>query len=178
MTTARIRALTSVLRSQTKPVLAKDGFSFDSSSRTFRKVLGELVQIINFQAGVRFMEGQFTVNLGVFHPQFSAVEPWGSVPPKPHEYDCVVRHRLSMLRPPGTVHSVFALLPNGLLKRWLTTPRDRWWRFTDNEDQIKAELRDVEVLLKSRGLPWLAEHCNLAVVKEAYEERRPAPAGA
>jgi hypothetical protein len=124
------------------------------------------------------MEGQFTVNLGIFHPQFNSLEPSGSVPLKPQEYDCVVRHRLSMLRPPAIIHSVFASLPGRLLRRWLPTPQDRWWRLTDNEDQVKTELRDVEALLKSRGLPWLAEHCNIAVVKQAYEERRSAPADA
>src|SRR5437773_9154548 len=64
MATDRMRALEDGIKQFIKPEMIAQSFSYDSSTRTFRRPCRECTQIVNFQAGVRTMAGKFTVNLG------------------------------------------------------------------------------------------------------------------
>jgi hypothetical protein len=43
---------------------------------------------------------------------------------------------------------------------YLTTSRDKWWRFSENEGVVANSLAEVLQFLQSRGLAWLDEHSN------------------
>ena len=68
---ARIKTLEYVLRDAAKPAVEERGFKYDAKSRIFRRKCGECTQIIEFQVGVRSCEGEFTVNLAIFHPKYN-----------------------------------------------------------------------------------------------------------
>ncbi len=91
MATDRMRALEDGIKQFIKPEMIAQSFSYDSSTRTFRRPCRECTQIVNFQAGIRTMAGKFTVNLGVFHPQFREVAAAEVQPDPPREFDCLAR---------------------------------------------------------------------------------------
>ena len=171
-----LKALGAALRSSLEPMLASHGFSFEPGTRTFRRAAGDCTQILNVQVGVRSMEGRFTVNLGVFHPQYNAIViHGGALPDKPLEYQCVVRERLSVLRDTILTRYFRPRIEkkDTFLKFWLTTPTDEWWRFSSSEAQITSELAAVQRLLLERGLPWLQQHSDVAVLKGEYAKLKP-----
>ncbi len=178
MTTPRVKALTSALRQSLKPALATQGFSFETSTRTFRRAAGSCTQIVNFQVGVRSLEGQFTVNLALFHPQYNAAAIHGDIcPERPLEYHCVLRQRLSILRETLLTRYFQPRMrgPDSFLGHWLTTPADKWWRFTEDEKQAIAELKSVERLLQAKGIPWLERNSEESILKAEYSKLRPLP---
>lgn len=124
------------------------------------------------------MEGQLTVNLALFHPQYNAVAIYGETcPERPREYHCVLRKRLSCLRETLLTRYFQPRVHNtdSFLGHWLTTPTDKWWRFTANEEQVIAELKSVERLLQAKGIPWLERNSEESVLKDEYSKLRPLP---
>lgn len=176
MTSERIKVLERSIREVLETDLRSRRFVYDRNSRTFRKEAGDCTQIINFQAGLRSLEGRFAVNLAVYHPLYSLDSIVGKKSPKPRDYDCVVRVRLSMLR-----DTVFTRLFSRLIQRpnsiitWLATPTDSWWSFDDGEMVVRSELNTVLKLLNNKGFSWLERNSDIAVLKEAHGKLRPVP---
>src|SRR3989442_1325327 len=113
------------IRQLIKPEMVSRAFSYEASTRTFRRRSGECIQIVDFQIGVTIMAGKFTVNLGVFHPEYcDAVSP-ELVPDKPRERHCLMefRERLSLLR--DTPLTKFFRNRVRSTKWWLVTPTDK-----------------------------------------------------
>lgn len=132
------------LRGSVRPLLQNPDFDFDGS-RTFRRVTeNSILQIVNFQIGLRSLQGRFTVNLAVCHLDSAGV---GIEPMRLKESDCAMdaRQRLGFLIPAR--FSTFSKLPGiGLIFR----PRDKWWRV---EDEVAFAL--VCDAIRDYGLPWL-----------------------
>jgi hypothetical protein len=169
----QLRVLHAAIRSVVRPALTPLGFVCDRSPRTFRKPVGECMQVINFQAGQRFMEGRFTINLGVYHPRFRQGLESDPAPSSAQEYDCILRERLGTLR--DTLISRFSRrfisTSDTFIKWWLVTPGDKWWCFSDAEDITVREVRSALQLLVSRGIPWLDSHSDDAQLRAAADSR-------
>ena len=178
MSAESIKILENGIRQLIKPDVVKCGFSYDSSTRTFRKQSGECLQIMSFQIGVRSMEGQFTVNLAVFHPEYREPACRAFPPPdKPGEFDSLMefRRRLSSLRDTPLTKFFRKRIRNtdSFLKWWLVTPTDYWWTFTEEQTQVATELGLVRELFLARGLDWLNQNSDVALLKAAYEKYSP-----
>ena len=90
------RVLDQQLRLVVLPTMNTRGFTFDRS-RTFRRAMPDgSMQIVNFQMGQRSMEGQFTVNLGVYRPG-NPVYDAGLSHGRVMEFNCENRTRLGPL---------------------------------------------------------------------------------
>jgi hypothetical protein len=174
MATDRVKALESGIRQLIKPEMVSRKFSYDSSTRTFRRTSGECIQIVAFQIGVRSMEGKFTVNLAVFHPDHCDPASRALLPDRPRDFHCRMdfRRRLSVLRDTPLTRFFRSRVrsTDSLLKWWLVTPSDNWWSFTADDEQVATELGLVKELLLSRGLDWLDRNSDVALLKAADEK--------
>lgn len=175
MKTERIKVLAARIKEVIAPSLIAANFTYEPATRTFRRAFQDCVQIINLQAGVRSLEGRFTVNLAVFHPQYSDLISTTALPVNPKEYDCLTefRVRLSTLRETFLTRLFRGRIshPNTFLKWWLVTPSDRWWNFSANEQQVDRSLQSIHQLLMGPGLAWLDQNSNPDVLRAAYEKR-------
>ena len=145
--TARTEAFDEAIGLVIVPALAHLGF-VPGRGRTFRRLCadGTAADIVNFQLGVRSLEGRFTVNLGLFLAEDApdvAVN-------QAKEYNCspARRSRLGLIRPPRFPR--LAALP---LVGLPFQPRDTWWRAEPGH--VKDSLREALNLLLAEGLPWL-----------------------
>jgi hypothetical protein len=167
----RIKALNAAIRESLQPPLLERSFHYEASTRTFRKAVGECTQIVNVQVGLRSLEGRFTVNLAIFHPEYRPGSDRGALPRAPEECDCWERTRLGMLR--DTLVSKllgrkFGDDANFLLWR-LTTPTDKWWPFTPSEAENRRRLESVKALLFERGLNWLEAKSDVSALRNTHE---------
>jgi len=123
------------------------------------------------------MEGQFTVNLGVYHPEYRDSAKYKPVSDHPKEYDCLVRARLSTLRDTPITRSFRPRIhsPDTFLKWWLVTADDKWWPFSEDEGQVERQLESLCSLLLNTGLEWLERHSDPTLLKVEYDKRRPVP---
>lgn len=141
------QAFRSRIRAVVAPALEDTGFDFDGS-RTFRRFVPgtQYVQIVNFQLGQRSMEGRFTVNLGVYHPEHCAAR---DEPRKVTDAHCLPDHRerLGVLARPRR-ESLERIPVIGLF----FIRRDRWWRATHPD-----ALENARQALLSTGLGWLEQ---------------------
>lgn len=133
--------LEEVVKRAVVPELKQRGFRRAGS--TFRRSLTGCVQVVNVQAGRRSMEGQFTLNVGVFFPAAHAevreLLRWDPGPRGPSEPECTVRQRV------GALLGV----------------EDHWWSLSPREsdrvvDEVRSAVRDVV-------LPWL-DRCSAGEV--------------
>jgi hypothetical protein len=175
MASEAVQALERGIHQIIEPELVRRGFKHERSTRAFRRQSGECTQIVEFQIGARSMAGKFTVNLAVFHPDYcdAAVRELGT--DRPREFHCLMkfRIRLSLLRDTlfARVFRVQCRDTGSFPKRWLTTPTDKWWPFSPDEAQVATALRSVGELLLVRGLDWLDEKSDAALLKVAYDNR-------
>jgi hypothetical protein len=176
MASDRVKALENGIRLLIKPELVCRGFSYEASTRTFRRPSSECIQIVDFQIGVRSMAGQFTVNLAVFHPEYGYPD-WRNLPPdQVRESHCLMafRCRLSALRDTPFTRFFRRLITDtdSFLKWWLITPTDRWWSFTPDDAQVEGELNLVRGLLLAKGLDWLDQNSDVELLKAAHKGLR------
>lgn len=178
VTTERIKALNASIREVLEPPMAERGFRYAAKSRTFRKAAGECTQIVGIQVGLRSLEGQFTVNLAVFHPEYRPGADGSVAPVAPEEGDCWARARLGTLRRTlgsRLLGSRFDEGSNFLLWR-LTTAADRWWRFTADKAENDLQLRAAMDLLFSCGMDWFGENSDVSGLRAKHEAKRRSPA--
>lgn len=169
MATDRIRALANGISKVIKPEMVSRGFHYDSSTRTFRKPSDECTQIVNFQAGVRTMEGQFKVNLAVYHAHYRNPAP-PSDPDCPRECNCLWEFRKPLSHLRDTPFRKFFRLFLRNSDGWLVTPTDYWWPFTSDEAQVAKELGFVRGLLLDRGLDWLDRNSDVPRLKVTHDK--------
>jgi hypothetical protein len=135
------------------PALQQRGFVFDGS-RTFRRAVGDagILQLVNFQLGVRWLAGRFVVNLGVHVPGELSIGEQPASPAKTRCYHCSQSRseRLGRLLP-GRLPS----LQGAPFLGFLFGPRDIWWRHSWDKDVTEASLTKVLSLLDLHGIPWL-----------------------
>lgn len=172
MSTDRIKSLDMAIREALKPELLERGFTYEAGSRTFRKEVGECTQIVNIQVGVSSMEGQFTVNLGVFHPTYRYGADKMPPPAKPKEFDCFERERLAMLRATFLSRLVRPGIgkPDRFFKWWLRTPSDKWWPFTSDTNENVRQLVSLKALLLGSGIDWLNAKSDVNALRTKYEQ--------
>jgi hypothetical protein len=168
------KALERGIRQLIKPEMVSRGFSYEASTRTFRRRSSECIQIVDFQIGVRTMAGKFTVNLAVFHPEYCEPVSREFVPDEPREVHCLMefRRRLSVLRdtPLTTFFRNRVRSTDSFLRWWLVTPTDKWWPFTSDAVQVTTALGSMRELLFVRGLDWLDRNSDVTLLKAAYEK--------
>ena len=170
MTSPRIKKLEDIISAVVAPVLEGAEFAFDKRKRTFRRQVGVCTQIVNFQAGVRSMEGLFAVNLGVYHPIYR--EDSSKIAPQfPEEPHCLIRERLSVLRDTMITRLFPARFKksDSFFKWWLATPTDLWWKFSEESGTTVESLSKVLMLLQSRGIAWLEANTQEARLREIHE---------
>lgn len=142
------------LRRIVAPALVDAGFTFDGR-RVFRRRRRDCIQIIDVQAGERFMQGKFTLNLAVYDPKTdAAVEP-----ARVREYDCdwKRRQRLGLLVPPR-----FPTLQTLPIFGRLFGAKDVWWSASNPGDMGNAK----DALFKY-GVTWLEQHTPAASSSES-----------
>ena len=141
------------LKAVIKPELVRAGFDSDGD-RVFRRLVPKddlpVIQIIEFQVGVKRLIGKYTANVGVFSNRFLP-ENWHVVSGAPVPLDCLpaMRERLGyFFDPPRS-------LTDSLLGRSKQPRHDYWWdQFADEEKMAKG-LRSVLLCLQQEVLPWL-----------------------
>jgi len=179
MSTERIKALNAAIRDSLRSPLLEKGFDYEASKRTFRRAAGECTQIVNVQVGLRSLEGQFTVNLAVFHPEYRPSLDRVPLSRLPEDWDCWERARLGMLR--DTLASrvlgfKFSDDSNYFLWR-LTTAADKWWPFGADESENRHQLENLRGLLFTRGLSWLEAKSDVSVLRRMHEMKQRVPTG-
>ena len=106
--------------------------AFRRKGRTWNRQRNGLVDVVDFQASKMSEVGreEFTINAGVFAPEFFHAVWRKRAPTFVREAECVVRARIGDLLPPGA--------PNRGL--------DRWWSLDSPETQIVSQRRVEEAL--------------------------------
>lgn len=141
------------------PELYQRRFAFDGE-RTFRREVEHeqtrSTQIIEFQLGGESLKGRFTVTLAVFNADYTPTD-FGRSDGQPHSFDCLgdLVHRLGFLRTPERSRwdRVLGRHPE---------PNDCWWKLSEIEHVMKAQLGDVMNVLMTRGLNWLDSRTTVA----------------
>lgn len=152
----RIPTLRKCIQDILVPGLRAHGFDYHRSSHTFRKKIGECIQIIEIQIGRGSLAEKFTVNLAVYHPKQDSIAPQ-IVLDKPASAHCIANIRLGMLA--DTIKTrffrPFFKSTESYLGYILTQAGDKWWRFSIFEPEVRRSLTDVNNLLEKKGLDWL-----------------------
>lgn len=127
------------LRKIEKPALETLGFKFDQR-RTFRKTLVDGTSWeVRFQWGVRFMQGEFTVNLAHYRPGESS----------PHQ------ERIGAVRDTRWVRILAWLFPDPRsIWRTLLGPRDKWWRLSASEAEAERTHRKIVSIIECDAIQW------------------------
>jgi len=95
----------------------------------------EVTEVITIQRGRSWLEGKFTIELGVYVPKIQALAyPESEVPVFPQACDCCFRGRLP------------------ILAGW----KDHWW-----ESNREQDLLEIEMLLDRFGWPFLEDRNSL-----------------
>lgn len=180
-----LRTLESGINKIIRPEMEGRGFSHEGAcscehaASTFRRQCGECIQIVQFQAGDRTLAGTFTVNLAVYHPQYCEPALLDLRPEQPYESHCLMdfRLRLSVLRFTPLIRFYRNRPPGGrsFLGWWLTGLTDKWWRLTPDDAQLSRDLSSVRGLLLSRGLAWLDQNSDVALLKAVRAQFPPRP---
>ncbi len=118
------------------PVLKQEGYL--KSSRTFRRVRVDCIQIINFQGSWTNYtdQGQFTAKLAVYFPEATRTHGSFQITDRPAASDCIINQRIGHLMP---------------------AQQDYWWKF-DSSSNLDKIAKEVISALLNYGKPWLEEH--------------------
>jgi hypothetical protein len=118
----------------------KKGFNFGQDVST------TVVRLVNVQASQwnTAREGEFTINLGVYHRDLAELH--DILPPvkSPKVYDCVIQQRIGLIMPERL---------------------DHWWSITRSTN-IAALGAEVAEVWYEYGKPWLELHCSLKQARE------------
>jgi exonuclease III len=173
---SRIKTLDLCINEIVVPFLILNQFVYTKGTRTFRKRdhKNGFIWIIDFQTGQRSMEGRFTVNLGVFFPVLYRESAYEEPPEEPREFHChpQYRQRLGSLRETAFTAFFRYLVKDSshLFTQWLTTPPDRWWRFSEDKQVTMRSLKGVLKDLEELGLPWLKAKSEAAISSNKKKE--------
>ncbi len=146
----RIRTLEACIKRHLVPLLSVESFKYYPKTRTFCRGVERsgCTQIVYVQVGVRSCEGEFTVNLGVFYPDFRERARSREPRPHPREYECLwpLRERLARFRSSWLNRIARSLIrdPTSWWQYSFVTPRDRWWKFSSNEAQTSQSILSVQ----------------------------------
>lgn len=138
--------LESSIKKHFAPVLRVDGFA--GSGRTFRRVLGDLIQVVNVQ-GSRY-GGRFAVNMGIQPLCIPDVVGDTPDPKKISEPSCEFRRRLS------------------------ESGRDQWWEHDAAKESMDAAVKAAAAVYCVKGRPILNAFAGpmsplMKTTPEAYE---------
>ena len=131
------------LREVVKPELAKIGFR-PTGGRRFRAIKGDgATWEVEFQLGVRALEGKFTVNLMVQEPNSKS--------------PTIVR--IGSVRQSWRSRFLARLFPSPRsIWRTLLGARDLWWPLTPFEHEARTSFSSVVAILLSDGVAWFQEN--------------------
>lgn len=126
-------SLDAILRLGPAPAAKAAGFS--KSGRTFRRRIGDCIQVTNLQASLTNSgtTGSFTLNLGLYFPKAAALHSPAPVSDRPSESLCQLRQRIGGLMPGS---------------------EDHWWQVTP-ATALEPLAADVARHWVQAGLPWL-----------------------
>ncbi|HEY8559553.1 MAG TPA: DUF4304 domain-containing protein [Pyrinomonadaceae bacterium] len=139
-----------IVDSTLRPILKRLGYRKKGNTWNLRD--GELIKVVNvqFSSGNTSRQAKFTVNLGVYNPDFrreSLVA--GKINEENvKEHECEIRERLGAI----------------------SYGSDFWWTVYANEDNEKAS-EDLRTRFTDRGLPWLNSFKNLEDEYNYFAER-------
>lgn len=138
--------LESSLRAHFVPALRKDGFV--GTGRTFRRIVGDIIQVCNVQGS--YSGGRFAVNLAIQPACIPDVVGNMPDPNKIMELECVFRKRLSESR------------------------GDQWWQHDGSRESMDAAVISAVAVYCSHGRPVLDMFCGFAsplgtITPDAFE---------
>ncbi len=124
---------------------------FKKNAFTWHMNEDEIIKVVNIQFS-KFNsanDSSFTINLGVFHPEFHAVR--GSLPSSKNikEYDCDVRIRIGKLM----------------------GKTDHWWDIAWNKDNEKVK-SGFKYNVDKHVIPWVDTRWNLEKIYNHYVENK------
>jgi Domain of unknown function (DUF4304) len=139
------KRIDAIIKEGLAPLLKKEGFR--RKARNFYREYQDRIEVINVQAGKwnEGVEGQFTINAGVYYPEIAEITEAIPIKGMPKEYDCTIRERIGLLTP---------------------EKKDEWWKIdsSTNDSEVSERVaKQVEVLC----LPWIAQMSTLNDVKTA-----------
>ena len=146
----------SIVKASVAPTLRAAGFK--GSGRNFHaKGDGGLYRIVNVQASQSNIgdTGKFTINLGIFYPEFARLvgkRIGGEIPAEP---ECTIRRRIGEIMPGG---------------------QDLWWNIGP-EISVEATQRDVRLALTDFGIPWLSQAWDVNMLAQDRLAQRPMVGG-
>ncbi len=173
--TKRSSVLELAIRKQLAGRLIDQGYQYDGK-KTFRRIDPSrgTIRIVEFQVGARSLAGRFTVNLGVYAPQFAlGPEPAASVevatptyclPGFSERLGCVIE---------GAWMRFFSKLfgpPDGWWKHILYGPRDRWWRYSENAETTTRQVAITAQLILGPGMQWLDRKDDPVTMERTHQE--------
>ncbi len=163
----RLRTFDGVLRAQVAQTLATDGYTFDKK-RTFRRTMlvdgHRIIQLLEFQMGIKNLVGRFTVNYGVYSADFCPPD-WDNPGDVPRSCDCLPdkQHRLGQLRKPERK------LSDRLLRR-TPEPFDYWWPQEESFEKMELVLDEVTHLIRSGAQSILDADSRIGSLQESYDD--------
>jgi hypothetical protein len=127
------------------PTLKSAGFR-KQGARFRRQVSPTVIQLANIQSSQWNIgsDGEFTVNLGVYHRDLAALDDASPVVESPLVQHCIVQERLGFLMPVG---------------------RDFWWSINTTTDLV-ALGAEVASAWARYGKPWLDSNSTLEGARE------------
>ena len=131
-----------VLRGELARTLKSEGFR--KHARTFVRERCGVQQIVNAQASQwnEGLTGNFTLNLGVYHPRVASRRGLVASGAYPREYESTARQRVGHLMPGVS---------------------DYWWEITSSTD-LETLAKDVDETYLQFGAPWLESMLELSSV--------------
>lgn len=133
------------------PTLKKAGYRKQGANWR-EEVSSTVVRLVNIQSSPWNMggEGQFCVNLGVYHRDLAALHDSSPVVESPLVRHCLIQQRLGFLMPIG---------------------KDHWWSINDETD-LAALGSEVATDWETHGKPWLDAKSTLEGAREFLLSRK------
>jgi len=133
------------------PTLKSAGYR-KQGARFRQEVSATVIQLVNIESSRWNVgsEGEFTVNLGVYHRDLAALHDALPVVESPLVHDCIVQQRIGFVMPVG---------------------RDFWWSINPKTDLVALGAEVAAAWLKY-GKPWLDAKSSLDGARDFLLEKK------
>ncbi|MBI1840390.1 MAG: hypothetical protein HYR88_06000 [Verrucomicrobia bacterium] len=151
------------------PWATQHGFA-RASAYVFTRPSGipDVLEVIELQKSVKRPFRTFTINLGLFHPQFTTTPP--PAPDAVASVKCARRIRVGWVMPKSFWSRVLVWLRYGNgWHFWQVFPGDFWWSYRDSEASLTASLSHALSQVERYGLPWFGQFSSLRSTDELFD---------